>query len=74
MLAAKGAGSRCWVISESSELDTREMDLLEALGETVGHGMGTIISCVAGRLAYFEDEDARYILQRPAVSHEMTPG
>jgi len=63
LLAIKGAGSPCWVISENSELDAREMSLREALKETVGCGMGTIISCIPGRLGYFEDEDVRYILQ-----------
>jgi hypothetical protein len=64
LLTSKGAGSKCWVISENSQLDAREMDLEVALKETVGCGMGTIISCVPGKLAYFEDEDGRYILQR----------
>jgi hypothetical protein len=30
----------------------------------VGRQMGTIISCIPGKLAYFEDEDGRYILER----------
>ena len=68
LLTTKGAGSRCWVISENSELDSRELDLREALNETIGSGMGTIISCVAGKLGYFEDEDVRYILQRQVPS------
>jgi hypothetical protein len=44
----------------------REMDLLEALEDTVGGGMGTIISCVPGELAYFESEEQgeRYICHR----------
>ncbi len=74
LLAAKGAGSRCWVISENSKLDARELDLREALDETIGRGMGTIISCVAGKLGYFEDEDVRYILQRQVPSGWSTPG
>jgi hypothetical protein len=64
LLAARGAGSKCWVISENSRVDAREMDLEAALKETVGCGMGTIISCIPGKLAYFEDEDSRCILQR----------
>jgi hypothetical protein len=59
-----GAGSKCRVTSENLDLDGREMDLDAALKETIGYGMGTIISCIPGRLAYFEDEDVRYILQR----------
>jgi hypothetical protein len=64
LLTSKGAGPKCWVISENSQLDAREMDLEVALKETIGYGMGTIISCLPGKLAYFEDEDERYILQR----------
>jgi len=74
LLATKGAGSRCWVISENSKLDGREMDLQEALGETIGHGMGTIISCIAGKLGYFEDEDVKYILERQVPSGWTTHG
>jgi hypothetical protein len=40
------------------------MDLEAALKETIGYQMGTFISCVLGKLAYFEDEDDRFILQR----------
>jgi hypothetical protein len=74
MLAAMGAGSRCWVISENSELDARELDLREALDKTIGAGMGTIISCVAGSLGYFEDEDVRYILRRQLPLRSTTSG
>ena len=64
LLRSKGAGPRCWVISENSELDGREMELQAALQETIGRQMGTLISCVPGRLGYFEDEDGRCILER----------
>jgi hypothetical protein len=64
LLVSMGAGPKCWVISEWDKLDAREMDLDTALQETIGMGMGTIISCIPGRLAYFEDEDARFILKR----------
>jgi hypothetical protein len=73
LLTAKGAGSRCWVISENSKLDAQEWDLREALDETIGRGMGTIISCVAGKLGYFEDEDVRYILERQVPSGWTSP-
>jgi hypothetical protein len=64
ILAAKGAGSKCWVMSEDPQFDGQEMELDAALRETIGRGMGTIISCIPGKLAYFEDEDFRCILQR----------
>ena len=64
LLVGKGAGSKCWVISGDSHLDGQEMELQAALEETVGYQMGTFISCIPGKLAYFENEDGRYILQR----------
>jgi hypothetical protein len=64
LLRAKGAGSKCYVMSENRDLDAREVDLEMALNETVGRQMGTLISCVPGRLGYFEDEDDRCILER----------
>ena len=66
LLTSMGAGPKGWVVSENSDLDGREMELGAALKETIGYGMGTIISCIPGRLAYFEDEDGRNILQRLA--------
>lgn len=64
LLKAKGAGTKCWVISENSKLDGQELNLEIALKETVGYQMGTLISCVPGKLGYFEDEDGRCILER----------
>jgi hypothetical protein len=40
------------------------MDLGAALEETIGYQMGTFISCIPGKLAYFDDESSRYILER----------
>ena len=58
--------SKFYVTSENAKLDGREMELEAALKETVGYQMGTLISCVRGRLAYFEDEDGGWILERVA--------
>src|SRR5258707_9757228 len=46
----RGAGPSCWVISENSDLDGKEADLLLARKETIGYQMGTIISCIPGKL------------------------
>lgn len=62
LLKQAGASETCWIISENVTLDGREMDLHEALRQTRGYGMGTIISCLAGKLAYFENEDMRCLL------------
>src|SRR5215510_4119696 len=66
MLRQKGAPEVCHVMSTNPEIDEKEMPLGEALKKTIGMGMGTLISCIPGRLAYFENEDAgeRYILER----------
>lgn len=67
ILKGLGAPDNCWVISQG-DLDGREVDLLVALKEVVGYGMGTLISCIPGRLAYFESEDERYILQKELLA------
>jgi hypothetical protein len=64
ILRAKGAGATCYVVSENSRLDGKEVELESALEETVGYQMGTLISCIPGKLGYFEDEDGRCILER----------
>jgi hypothetical protein len=37
---------------------------LTILSELVGYGMGVILSCIAGRLAFVESEDGRFILEK----------
>jgi hypothetical protein len=51
-------------ISEDRALDQRELPLIEALNQIVGRGMGTVLSCIPGRLAFVETEDERFILAR----------
>ena len=64
LLKSKGAGQMCWVISEDAEIDGRESDLESALENVHGRGIGTILSCIPGKLAYFEGEDERLLLAR----------
>jgi hypothetical protein len=66
LLRDRGAPATCYVLSEESDLDGREFPLTEALERVVGRGMGTFLSCVPGRLAYFEGEETneRYVLDR----------
>jgi hypothetical protein len=63
-MKSKGAGLTCWVISEELAIDGRELDLREALEHVQGGGMGTILSCVPGALAYYEGEDEVLLLAR----------
>ncbi len=64
LLHSKGAAEKCWVISENVQLDGRELELDSILPKVVGHGMGTILCCVPGRLAFVESEAGRFILQK----------
>jgi hypothetical protein len=66
LLRERGARGTCYVISGSSDRDGTEADLREALDEMVGRFDGTFLSCVHGKLAYFEGEEPneRYILAR----------
>jgi hypothetical protein len=64
LLKSKGAPETCCALSEDSELDGQEISLKDALASIVGCGMGTFLSCIPGKLAYFEDEDQRWILER----------
>ena len=65
-LKAKGAPEQCHVTSENLKIDNQDLALLAALRDVVGRGMGTIVSCIPGKLAYFEGEEMndRFILFR----------
>ena len=64
ILLSKGSGPTCWAVSEWGDLDGKELLLQETLQKIVGSGMGTFLSCVPGKLAYFEDEEESWILER----------
>ena len=64
LLQTRGAGQTCWVISEDSTIDGQELDLSAALERVSGSQVGAILSCVPGRLAYFEGEDETLLLAR----------
>lgn len=64
ILAAMGSPPICHAISEDPSLDGRDLPLREALEEVVGSGMGTILSCIPGRLGFIETEDEGFIFER----------
>jgi hypothetical protein len=66
VLKSKGAPDTCHLFSAESEFDSREMGLSEAWYNVVGSNSGTFVSCVPGKLGYFEFEDMseRYILEK----------
>jgi hypothetical protein len=63
ILRTMGAPEDCHVIG--GKRDGEDVGLLDALKETVGYGIGTVLSCVPGKLAYFEGElRERFLLVR----------
>lgn len=66
LLQNRGAGLSCYVISASAGLDGVSGVLADVLEVVIGYHPGTIVSCITGRLAYFEGEGRaeRYILHR----------
>jgi hypothetical protein len=64
LLRSKGAGPICWAISEEPEIDARELDLRAALEHVKGRQIGTILSCIPGKLAFFEGQDETFLLAR----------
>jgi hypothetical protein len=69
-LRGRGAPDDCWVFG--NYIDGKEMKLEEALGELIGMRSGTIVSCLPGELAFFENEDERVILYRPRGAKDWT--
>jgi hypothetical protein len=67
LLRKLGAPEHCYLISDVGDLDARLRPLTAALDAIVGQGGGTLVSCLAGRLGYFEGEEPgdRWILHRP---------
>jgi hypothetical protein len=67
-LRSRGAGEFCHVISENRAIDGKHLPLKSALEKVVGQGMGTLLSCLPGELAYYEGggPDDRCILARRA--------
>lgn len=63
ILRATGAPETCHVIGGGH--DGKNMELLTALKQIVGYGTGTVLSCIPGKLAYFEGEiRERFLLVR----------
>jgi hypothetical protein len=65
LLEQLGASITCLAISDDKEVDGKILSLQEALGTVMGRTFATFLSCKPGKLAYFENEDGRWILKRP---------
>ena len=66
MLRKRGAPYTCYVLAGNKDLDGREMPLGEALQAIIGMGDGAFVSCIPGRLGFYEYEDMKssYLLSR----------
>lgn len=64
LLHSKGAGKTCWVISDNPKIDGQEINIEVALESVVGSDWGTILSCIPGKLAYFNGEHESLLLTR----------
>jgi hypothetical protein len=53
-------------MADDENIDGTEMNLTDALSQVVGMDAGALISCIPGKLAYFEMEGLgkRYLLIR----------
>jgi hypothetical protein len=68
-LVNMGAPKMCYVLSTDSNIDRQTLPLSRVLQSIVGGGNhGTLLSCVPGRLGYFEGESPgeRFILAHGA--------
>jgi len=65
-----GAPEGCHAIASRADLDGRQMPLREALRNVLGMGDGVVLSCIPGKLSYYESEDpnGRYILFRSTAA------
>ena len=70
LLRKVGAPSECHVISDSPELDGRDMPLDEAVSACEGYSFASVLCCVPGKLGFFFDElrapRNRVLLRRPS--------
>jgi hypothetical protein len=45
-------------------LDGQQLNLEEALSQVWGREIDSVLSCIPGKLAYFEDEEEHRLLER----------
>ena len=57
------ADKTCYIISENTDIDTKTLNIKEAISKTVGYGMGAILVFGDADIIYFESEtiNSRFI-------------
>jgi hypothetical protein len=66
LLVSKNAPESCYLISEHTSFDGKIMKLEDAINIIVDSGIATLISCIPGKLAYYEGESLK---NRLILSH-----
>jgi hypothetical protein len=68
VLRSHGAAATCRVISDYRKIDGQVMPIEDAVGEAEASGMGSLLCCVPGQLAYYvgESGEQRLLLRRNA--------
>ncbi len=64
LLKSEGAPDVCYVISENSKYDLKTLPIMDATKQLFNSGIAFFLSCIPGRLAYYEGEDStqRFVL------------
>ena len=59
-----------YIISDSRELDGLSLSLQQAVEQVMAAGSGSIVCCLAGRLAYYRPEEPAngYVLEKPEAT------
>lgn len=71
MLKKYGASDICYTICENSKYDYQEVNLKEVLSKILNRDFGIIISCIPGKLAYYQGEDVLckiLLIQEPSLN------
>jgi len=65
LLKSEGAFDICYIISENSRYDMKSISLINATAQLFNSGIAFFLSCVPGRLVYYEGEEMnqRFILK-----------
>lgn len=57
LLKSKGAPDLCYIISEHSDYDMQDLPLLQATENLFNSGVSYFLSCIPGKLVYYEGEE-----------------